>query len=349
MENFQTVYYKNIPRVFKFPTQINKYIELKNQMYYEEIIENNFKINSGRKLELITAYKNKSLMYQDVPLYIKEQYELPKRDEGIDVIKINSDSKILKCFQCKDYNGLADDHSLGTFWKTMADNYKLNNIEFAAVGSLTTRFSKSHKHLEHIYYDTTEFDEDHIEEIKTEEQINKPEIELRHYQKKAIEYIDNAILNKHPDIRIKLPCGCGKTQLIYHYCKQTDKKILILVPKINIAEQIEKYFKNILEIDIEKYWTGTTNNINSNIVLTVYPSIDRIPKYEWDIIFIDEAHHIIGSNLDDNESYINKILSLKSNLTVYLSATIDVIYEHDYGYSLDQAIEEGKLIVRHYR
>ena len=66
MENFQTVYYKNIPRVFRFPTQINEYVELKNQMYYEEIIENNFKINSGRKLELITAYKNKSLQAYNI-------------------------------------------------------------------------------------------------------------------------------------------------------------------------------------------------------------------------------------------------------------------------------------------
>lgn len=345
MEDFQTVYYKNIPRVFKFPDQLNEYVELKNQVYYEEIIENNFKINSGRKLELITAYKNKSLMYQDVPLYIKEQYELPKRDEGIDVIKINSESKILKCFQCKDYNGLANDHSLGTFWKTMHDNDNLSNVEFAAVGSLTTRFSKSHKHLEHIYYDTTEFDEDYKEEIKTEEQIIKPEIELRHYQKKAIEHIDSAISNEYPDIRIKLPCGCGKTQLIYHYCKQTDKKILILVPKINIAEQIEKYFRNILGIEIEKYWTDTRNNVNSNIVLAVYPSVDRIPKYEWDMIFIDEAHHIIGSKSerDNNKSYIKKILSLKSNLTVYLSATIDIRYEYDYCYSLDQAIDENYL------
>lgn len=63
MKNFQTVYYKNIPRVFKFPDQLNECIELKNKIYYEELIENNFKINSSRKLELITTYKNKSLMY----------------------------------------------------------------------------------------------------------------------------------------------------------------------------------------------------------------------------------------------------------------------------------------------
>lgn len=386
MENFQTVYYKNIPRVFRFPNQINEYVKLKNQMYYEEIIENKFEIKPGRKLELITAYKNKSLMYQDVPLYIKERYELPKRDEGIDVIKINSDSKILKCYQCKDYNGLADDHSLGTFWKTMIDNYNLKNVEFAVVGSLTTRFSKSHKHIEHIYYDKTEFDEDPKDDTKDDPNENSndnsndnsnenpkdapmddlkdnpksdpndnlndnqkddlkdaPKIELRYYQKEAIEHINTAISNNYPDIRIKLPCGCGKTQLIYHYCKQTDKKILILVPKINIAEQIEKYFENILKINIEKYWTGTTNNKDSNIVLSVYPSVDRIPKYDWDMIFIDEAHHIIGSSPDDNESYIDKIMLIKSKLKVYLSATIDLIYEHDYGYSLDKAIEENYL------
>ena len=66
---------------------MDNYIQNKLKDYLKELQENNFKINSGRKLELITAYKNNSLLYEDVPEYIKDKYDLPSRDEGIDVIK----------------------------------------------------------------------------------------------------------------------------------------------------------------------------------------------------------------------------------------------------------------------
>lgn len=50
------------------------YIKTKLDDYLYELSLNNFIINSWRKLELIIAYKNKALLYEDVPEYIKEKY-----------------------------------------------------------------------------------------------------------------------------------------------------------------------------------------------------------------------------------------------------------------------------------
>ena len=165
-------------------------------------------------------------------------------------------------------------------------------------------------------------------------------IVLRHYQLEAIKKIDKSI-EIYKDIRIKIPCGCGKTQIIYHYCK-TNKNILILVPKITIAEQIEIYLRKILRKNINCYWTKYNKNNYSNIILSVYNSVDRIPNINYDMIFIDEAHHIIGSE-PETETYVKTILELKRKFTVYLSATLDLETNYDYEYTLDQAINEGYL------
>lgn len=94
---------------------MNQYIENKLNDYLYELSTSKFVINKWRKLELITAYKNKSLLYEDVPEHIKEKYDLPSRDEGIDIIKLNNET-IIETYQCKDYNGYVSNHSLGTYF-----------------------------------------------------------------------------------------------------------------------------------------------------------------------------------------------------------------------------------------
>ena len=93
---------------------MNLYIQRKLNDYLFELSTSKFAINRWRKLELITAYKNNSLLYEDVPENIKEKYNLPSRDEGIDVVKLENDN-IIETYQCKDYNGYCSNHSLGTY------------------------------------------------------------------------------------------------------------------------------------------------------------------------------------------------------------------------------------------
>lgn len=348
-------YLDNTVTNFKLPEQLNEYIYHKNKEYLKEVQQDRFNNLPGRKLELITAIKNRSLMYEDVPKYIKKQYGLPYRDEGIDVIKLDSNNKIITCFQCKDHNGYVSHHDLGTFWSFKITNDKLKSIPFICIGSNETRFPFN-TNVE--IYDITEFNINlsNIPTDKPKEQPFKPHV-LRDYQLKSIEHIDKAMKDEVKDIRVKLPCGCGKSSIIYHYCnlyRNDDKKILILVSKINIAEQIYKKLKDLYQLDVNCYWSeAKTHHSNNNIHLCVYNSINNVPKYNWNMIFVDEAHHILGSELynsmkqsndSNNGSYINTILNLNSVITIYLSATIDLKTIYDYEYSMDQAIENKYLV-----
>ena len=280
---------------------MNRYIKRKLNDYLYELSTSEFRINKWRKLELITAYKNKSLLYEDVPEYIKEKYNLPSRDEGIDVVKLDNET-IIETYQCKDYNGYVSNHSLGTYFAFHL--YKLIGIPFNVVGSNNTKFNSM---ITPMIYDTNEkFNNDLI--IDNENNVLK---KLRWYQKEAIELIENVFfenineLSTNNEVRIKIPCGCGKTALIYYF-GMTNLNILVMVPKINIGEQIQDYFETKLNKKCNCYWTDNIVGCISNVTICVYNSVDYVIDKQFDIIFIDEAHHILGSKLYkyyDNKEY----------------------------------------------
>ena len=335
---------------------MDRYIERKLNDYLYELSTSEFAINKWRKLELITAYKNKSLLYEDVPEYIKEKYDLPTRDEGIDVVKLNNET-IIETYQCKDYEGYVSNHSLGTYFAFHL--YKLIGIPFNIVGSNNSVFNSM---VTPIIYDTNEIF-NHGLIIDNENNILK---KLRWYQKEAIELIEKAFfesineISNVNEVRIKIPCGCGKTALMYYF-GMSNLNILILVPKINIAEQIQDYFEDKLKKKCNCYWTEVNIKNNSNITICVYNSVEHVVNNNYDIIFIDEAHHIVGSKLykyydyseddymfkepkSDYKSFIPRIQNLNSILKVYLSATIDVKnIENSYELQFDKAIEEEYL------
>ena len=340
---------------------MDNYIQNKLNDYLKELQENNFKINSGRKLELITAYKNNSLLYEDVPEYIKDNYDLPSRDEGIDVVKLNNE-EIIETYQCKDYNGRVSNHKLGTYFGFHL--YQLKNIPFNIVGSTNTVFNST---IKPIIYDVNEDFGEYIEEDKEVCVLNN----LRWYQKECIEKIEKLYLDlisdsdvdsnedsendfipiTNEEFRVKIPCGCGKTAIMYYFSVH-GYNVLILVPKINIAAQIKNYFEYNLNQKVNTYYTNTNINNNSNITICVYDSVDKVKFNKYDMIFVDEAHHIIGSKLykyyneviEMNESYIDTIKNLECTLKIYLSATINVKHiENSYELDFNRAIKENYL------
>lgn len=338
-------------RYFDLKANFNEYIQSKQDDYLKELSINNFVINKWRKLELITAYKHEALMYEDVPEYIKELYLLPTRDEGIDVIKFDNESNIIEVFQCKDYNGRVENSELCSFFR-YSESRKFKNVKFTLVGGNKTVFNKTQ---EYITYNTNEIFEHSLEDTKKT-------LKLREYQKEAINKIINACNDEIKSINIKMPCGTGKSMLFYYFGKKCkDKTILIMVPKISIAQQIEQYFNKILHKEINCYWTETHKNKSSNVTVCVYNSVNEIIDNEYDMTFIDEAHHIVGSDIyieslieseiDPNtiteftqSDYVKQILNIKTSIFINLSATIDITSEYDYEYSFINAINDGYLV-----
>ena len=137
----------NIIQKFDLIENLEGFIKLKLKDYVKELQQNNFKILPWRRLELITAYKNDALLYEDVPEYIKEKHNLPSRDEGIDVIKV-VEGKIVKVFQCKCYTTkLVCKNDLNSFYQYQQLKYNLNDADFMVVGSLQQKSTKIYAKL----------------------------------------------------------------------------------------------------------------------------------------------------------------------------------------------------------
>ena len=319
------------------------YIKTKLDDYLYELSLNNFIINSWRKLELITAYKNKALLYEDVPEHIKEKYDLPSRDEGIDVVKLENET-IIETYQCKDYNGYVSNHSLGTYFGFHL--YKLIGIPFNVVGSINSIFNSM---ITPIIYDTNEILEyNHDIKPQTQNVLDS----LRWYQKEAIDLIEKVLydnINKtatNNEVRIKIPCGCGKTAIMYYF-GLSCLKILILVPKINIGEQIQDYFETTLNKKCNCYWTNNITKLKSNVTICVYNSVDHIINKKFDIVFIDEAHHIIGSKLYkyyDSNSNMSIDENSNSITNGYLSGDIDEDTDETTIEDTDEDTSENSII-----
>lgn len=126
-------------------------------------------------------------------------------------------------------------------------------------------------------------------------------LELREPQQKALEYMETQ--QKH---FFQISCGCGKTYIFkIFYELHQDKHFLIVVPSINLAEQLidgNKYFDSETS---GKYWTGNKkepilNKSGGSVCICVSNSFKNIPDNiinRLNFIICDEAHHDYLKNL----------------------------------------------------
>lgn len=107
--------------------------------------------DKGDILELFIAIKNINnsnnseitLLYDDVPIEIKNKYSLSFKDTGIDLITFNNETKqILKIIQCKNYSRRLSHHKLGTFYYWMLKLHEQDeNIKYKLVMNNKTRYN----------------------------------------------------------------------------------------------------------------------------------------------------------------------------------------------------------------
>ncbi len=110
---------------------------------------------------------------------------------------------------------------------------------------------------------------------------------------------------EYSKISIELPTGAGKTLIIYLLTQYfLNQKILIIVPRIDLLEQMfsdfKKYgFKNQEDYVFCKY-TGEDFDENKNIYISTWQSVYKLSEdffKQFDILIIDEAHNIHGKEL----------------------------------------------------
>lgn len=124
----------------------------------------------------------------------------------------------------------------------------------------------------------------------------KSQIRPYEYQEKAIQ----AALKKRNGV-IVAPCGSGKTQIGIEIIARLGLRALWLTHTGDLLKQSMERAEAVLDIPKESYGTITDGKINigQSITFATVQTMCKIDldavRNEWDVIVVDEAHHVVGT------------------------------------------------------
>lgn len=179
---------------------------------------------------------------------------------------------------------------------------------------------------------------ENIKNIRIKKEL-KNDVNLRYYQIEAFDIFKNR-LNKLKFTNLQLCCGSGKSLIILeaikYYITKFTKNILILVPSIQLCNDMDKLlteFNPIIYNDLQEK--------KSKVYICVYNSIDKVKDIKFGLKIIDEAHHL-DYKINKN-TYRKTIQNIKVNHTLSLTATFHKDIEIHYDYNLEQGIKDGYI------
>jgi len=143
--------------------------------------------------------------------------------------------------------------------------------------------------------------------------------QLRNHQNTVID-----ILSKNRKGQIIVPTGGGKTMCMIEDAKKVSGTIVVVAPRILLAEQLSSEFLEILDnVSVMHVHSGETTHFSSTkasdvymwdlhtrgdkIIFTTYHSLHRIQesRIHIDTIYFDEAHNSIQSNFIEAVEYFS--------------------------------------------
>lgn len=147
----------------------------------------------------------------------------------------------------------------------------------------------------------------------------------RQYQ---TEIINTAInyFQDHDKGLLVIPCGVGKTLISLWIAQRLSfKTMLIGVPNLLLLKQWKSVVSQLFQdIPCLLVYSKTTDIQISErcIIITTYASSYKLLSYDFDIIINDEAHHLTSDSIVQEMRQFVKILNIKSNKQLSLTATI---------------------------
>ena len=143
--------------------------------------------------------------------------------------------------------------------------------------------------------------------------------QLRNHQNTVID-----ILSKNRKGQVIVPTGGGKTMCMIEDAKKVSGTIVVVAPRILLAEQLSSEFLEILDnVSVMHVHSGETTHFSSTkasdvcmwdrytrgdkIIFTTYHSLHRIQEscIHVDTIYFDEAHYSIQSNFIEAVEYFS--------------------------------------------
>lgn len=136
-----------------------------------------------------------------------------------------------------------------------------------------------------------------IEARKFLQSIAPSNIKVRDYQEEAFVHG----IRKRRSLLIS-PTASGKSFMIYALTKWYDKKTLIVVPTTSLVHQMASDFESYgyPENTIQKIMSGYEKTTNSNVVISTWQSIFRMPQSwfsDFSVVIGDEAHKFSAKSL----------------------------------------------------
>lgn len=178
-------------------------------------------------------------------------------------------------------------------------------------------------------------------------------MELRNYQKEAVEAIHNNFKNNNESLLV-LPTGSGKTNVFSQIAKdyiEQGKKVLILAHREELILQAKNRLKDDFNVSagIEKAGYDRPNCENI-IIASVFSLLHRLKDYDknyFDLIIIDEAHHSLANSYRTIYDYFFNAKLLGVTATPFRgdNKSLEKVYKNGITYSYDiiTGIHEGYL------
>ena len=143
--------------------------------------------------------------------------------------------------------------------------------------------------------------------------------QLRNHQNTVID-----ILSKNRKGQVIVPTGGGKTMCMIEDAKKVSGTVVVVAPRILLAEQLSSEFLEIIDnVSVMHVHSGETTHFSSTkasdvymwdlhtrgdkIIFTTYHSLHRIQesRIHVDTIYFDEAHNSIQSNFIEAVEYFS--------------------------------------------
>ena len=317
----------------------------------------------GRELELISALDLGTVPWSLVPIKLKEQLGLPFEDKGIDSLALN----LTVAVQAKDYsNGKSVPLNRLTnfFFMVKADKSSLKKrVKHIVVA--TSESTELPKHWQQFSGSIhRKYTNDEVESWRDKAKLERPkEDELQQRMKKdlqrwphqveCLKSCQNFLKNESQrDFFVQMATGAGKSLVMADLLAGlgSKKRSCIIVPKLDLMEQLAQLLETTLTTQIARVGTGYPANLSADVFVCVRNSAWQLSNLTFDMLILDEAHHYepplhMGEVEDEFQSagiHARQVLALNTPKRIFFSATLRR-NEPDFDFGLRPAIQAGVI------
>ena len=311
----------------------------------------------GRELELISALDLGTVPWSLLPIKLKEQLGLPLQDKGIDSLALN----LTVAVQAKDYsngNSVPLNRLTNFYFLVEAKGSPLRNAVqqlIVATNENTTLPQQWHwSGAVHRRYTWDEFELWREKARLAQREVSAATVPKQMWKRwpHQVECLKRCCrFLKHKskrDFFVQMATGTGKSMVMADLLAglQPGRRACIIVPKLDLMEQLAQLLEGTLPSRIARVGTGWLADLSADIFVCVRNSACQLSNVTFDLLILDEAHHYEPLPPSDKFGNITlgvhaqQVLSLNASKRIFFTATL-LKNKADFNFGLRPAITAG--------